>query len=573
MQFSHSRVETFEQCKYKWKLHYLDELQTLDDYEPTNALVLGHALHTGIEKGVQAGVDEYLNYFPVISTEIVTEQIKLEYRIQEVLDLLPDGYHEVPIYDSDFIGFIDYLTPVPGSMVEFDLWDYKYCASDRRYRDSDQLHLYKYWFERLNPQYRIRNMNYVIVPKVNLKQGKKETVYAYRERIKEEMKRKPVYLLHVTYDSSYIIDFFRKIKRIYDTKDFEKEPSPLCQYCEFYDYCQKGLDYMLLPKNERRPMNTITRKKIWLYGAPFSGKTYFANEFPDPLMLNTDGNVQFVDAPYILIKDQVSVEGRITKTQLAWDYFKEVIAELEKKQNDFKTIVVDLVEDLYEACRIWKYKDMGISHESDDPFKAWDMVRTEFLSTMRKLMNLDYENIILISHEDTSRDITKKNDRATVIKPNIQEKVANKIAGMVDIVARVVADDNKHTITFKSSENVFGGGRLEVLEKEIDAVYDKFLQVYDEANSKAKNALKKEEPKPTTSKFVPPEEPKEDEEPEQEPEQDPDVKVETKPEPESEPEQKQEPVKEPEPEPVPEQKTETVTAGGTKIRKRKVRKE
>ena len=136
MQFSHSRVETFEQCKFKWKLHYLDEIQTLDDYEPTNALVLGHALHTGIEKGVQAGVDEYLDHFPVISTEQVTEQIKLEYRIQEVLNLLPDGYHEVPIYDSDFIGFIDYLTPVPGSMTECDLWDYKYCASDRRYRKA-----------------------------------------------------------------------------------------------------------------------------------------------------------------------------------------------------------------------------------------------------------------------------------------------------------------------------------------------------------------------------------------------------------------------------------------------------
>ena len=51
-------------------------------------------------------------------------------------------------------------------------------------------------------------------------------------------------------------------------------------------------------------------------------------------------------------------------------------------------------------------------------------------------MNLDYENIVLISHEDTSKDITKKSgDKITAIKPNIADKVANKIAGMVDIVA------------------------------------------------------------------------------------------------------------------------------------------
>ena len=84
------------------------------------------------------------------------------------------------------------------------------------------------------------------------------------------------------------------------------------------------------------------------------------------------------------------------------------------------------------------YDRLGITHESDDSFRAWDKVRTEFLSTIRRLMNLDYENIVLISHEDTSKDITKKSgDKITAIKPNIADKVANKIAGMVDIVARL----------------------------------------------------------------------------------------------------------------------------------------
>lgn len=84
------------------------------------------------------------------------------------------------------------------------------------------------------------------------------------------------------------------------------------------------------------------------------------------------------------------------------------------------------------------YDRLGITHESDDSFRAWDKVRTEFLSTIRRLMNLDYENIVLISHEDTSKDITKKSgDKITAIKPNIADKVANKIAGMVDIVASI----------------------------------------------------------------------------------------------------------------------------------------
>lgn len=242
----------------------------------------------------------------------------------------------------------------------------------------------------------------------------------------------------------------------------------------------------ILPSNERRKITTVTKRKVWIYGQPFSGKTTFANKFPDPLMINTDGNIHFVDAPYIAIKDKIEVTGRMTKKTLAWEIFKDVVAELEKKNNSFKTIVIDLLEDLYEYCRLYMYDQMGISHESDDSFRAWDKVRTEFLSTLKRLMALDYENIILISHEDASKDITKKGgDKITSIKPNLQEKISNKLAGMVDIVARVVADDNVRILSFKSNEVIFGGGRLTTKINEIALDYDAFLEVYDEANKAA----------------------------------------------------------------------------------------
>lgn len=260
---------------------------------------------------------------------------------------------------------------------------------------------------------------------------------------------------------------------------------------------RKELISMLLPKNERRTINAITKKTLWLYGAPFSGKTTLANKFPDPLMLNTDGNIKFVDAPFIAIKNVVEVEGRITKTTLAWEVFKDVISELEKKQNDFKTIVVDLLEDLYEHCRLYMYEKLGISHESDDSFRAWDKVRTEFLSTLKRLMNLDYDNIILISHEDLSRDITKKaGEKITAIKPNIADKLANKIAGMVDLVARVVAEDNARTLSIKPSDVVFGGGRLSVSETEIPLEYDALMAIYKDVNESASVTEPVEEEKP-----------------------------------------------------------------------------
>jgi hypothetical protein len=103
-------------------------------------------------------------------------------------------------------------------------------------------------------------------------------------------------------------------------------------------------------------------------------------------------------------------------------------------------------------------------------------------------MALDYENIILISHEDTSKDITKKGgDKITAIKPNMQDKVALKVAGMVDIVARIVADGDVRTFNFKSNEVIFGGGRLKTDAKDIPLDVNALFAVYDEAN---RNAVK-----------------------------------------------------------------------------------
>ena len=241
---------------------------------------------------------------------------------------------------------------------------------------------------------------------------------------------------------------------------------------------------MLLPENKRRNIESTTKKVVWIYGSPFSGKTTFANHFPDPIMLNTDGNIKFVDAPFISIKDEVKKNGRMIERKMAWDTFKEVISELELKENTFKTIVVDLLEDVYEYCRRYICNERGWDHESDDSFKAYDIVRTEFLTTLKRLMNLDYENIVLISHIDTGKDITKKGgDKITKIAPNLNEKIANKVAGMVDIVARCIAEDKNYTLSFKTNEVIFGGGRLKFKAAEIPLNYEAFCDLYAEANA------------------------------------------------------------------------------------------
>lgn len=219
-------------------------------------------------------------------------------------------------------------------------------------------------------------------------------------------------------------------------------------------------------------------KKIWLYGAPFSGKTTFAVGSPDHYVLSTDGNAQYSTSSYKVITDEVTVMGRINKRKYAWEVFKEEIEKLETEQK-YKTVVVDLVEDTYEMCRLYMYNKLNITHESDDSFRAWDKVRTEYLSTIRKLMNLPYD-IVLLSHEDTSKDITKKSgENITAIKPNMNDKVANKVAGMVALVGRAVCDDDKYTMQIKTDEVTFGGGRLGINNVTIPLEWIKVVELFD----------------------------------------------------------------------------------------------
>ena len=499
MRFSYSRVSCFNTCPYQFKLRYLDKLETYPNTDANNALYLGTALHTGIEKDYEAAREEYLSHFPIIDDLQVNELIKLEHLIPKAKAAIPTGEYELEVEDEEFVGFMDLLVPTGDN--HFDLYDFKDRNNVDHYLESGQLHVYKHFYEKTHPGHTIDNLYFVFVPKTMIRQKKTEDLYQFRQRLLTMLDSMEVRVEKVEFNFLKVMEYLTSVESIKFAREYPKCPSRLCDWCEFQGYCEKGEttniknkeNNMQLPKNERRDIAQINKKVIWIYGAPFSGKTYLSNKFPDPLMLNTDGNIKFVDAPYMSIKDEVTMTGRIANRKNAWVVFKEIIEELEKKQNEFKTIVVDLLEDAYEHCRTHMYEELKIDHESDAGYgKGYDIVRKEFLDTIKRLTNLDYENIILISHEDASKSFTSRAGASvTTFRPNIQEKIASKIAGMVDMVARVVAKDDRsgvttRTISFKSDEHVFGGGRLNVKGEEIPLDYNGLMGVYENANKNNK---------------------------------------------------------------------------------------
>lgn len=459
MQYSHSKVETHMSCPHKYKLRYVDKLKTIPAPEADNALICGNTVHQGAETNLEDALKFYYSNYPIITDRHIEEVMKFEYLIPKIHELLSEinvYRKEFRINTSRFVGIVDLITKNEDGSV--DVFDYKYSNNYEKYSESPQLHLYKYFLEQIG--FKVRRLGFIFIPKISIKQKKEESLYQFRKRLKEELTNSKIKIMEVKYDPSKVIEFMDNIIKITEDVEYKKNPTGYCSWCEYENLCIKGEDYMILPSNQRREKKIDKNPDLWIYAQSYVGKSTFVDQYDDLLFLNTDGNTDNTTAPVIPIANRVWFEGRIKKEQKAWEIFKEVILELEKKENDFKRVCIDLVEDLYEHCRLYVYDKYGWEHESDGGYgKGYDLVKTEFLSNMKRLKALGYQ-IIYISKEAANEVTLKNGNKLTSYKPNIGDKVANVLAGTVDLTIRAYMKGEERFIQLAKDENVFGGGRF-----------------------------------------------------------------------------------------------------------------
>lgn len=536
MQFSYSRVDLFKRCPYHFKLRYIDRLTELPNYEANSPLIVGHALHTGIEKGKKAMLKEFYNAFPLVTNDVINEAIKLEHNLEKAEEWLSDfnnsfsftgGYefiHEYEINKPEFIGFVDLIVKRKGTN-DIAIIDFKYSNAIEKYKESPQLQIYKYYLEQEG--YNVIAMGYLFLPKTSIRQKKDEDLIQFRKRLNVTMRKLKTTCLKIEPQEMEIIYFLnecREIKEAIQEKTFNwiKNPNDECFACnprfapEYLEQLRddKGELIMTLPKNIRREKKIDERPDFWIYGDSYVGKSTFVDQFDDLLFLNTDGNTDNTTSPVINIKDEVVKEGRITKRTFAWEQFLNVVSELETdKDSGFKAIAIDLFEDLREHCRIYVFDKNGWEHESDGGYgKGWAMVKTEFNNAIKRLKNLGYQ-IIYISKEVKSETTLKGGAVRTNFIPNIDDKTANFTTGTVDLTIRAFMNsDGVRLLQLSKQRNVFGGGRFNFLNDTCELNKDEFVselvnaQKTSHAKITAKTKPLKEEVKEETkdTEEVPP---------------------------------------------------------------------
>lgn len=173
---------------------------------------------------------------------------------------------------------------------------------------------------------------------------------------------------------------------------------------------------VLLPKNEPKAKD-ITPKMFFIWGQSMSGKTFLARQFPNPVIINTDGNAKKVETPSVEVFD--------------FETFVKVMTEIESGKHDFETVIIDLVDDIKTMLEVYVMKKYDIEALADAPFgKAFSDVKTTWKTLMVRLSQMPY-NVVFVSHvTETSDDA---NPQRMIEVPSLEQKFYNMTMGRCDL--------------------------------------------------------------------------------------------------------------------------------------------
>jgi len=162
----------------------------------------------------------------------------------------------------------------------------------------------------------------------------------------------------------------------------------------------------ILPPNKKKKPKETPRNFV-IFGGTMEGKTYFSEEFPNPLNLNTDGNADMIETPSINIRNERGRDGRITKP--ASEHLADIIAALETQEHTYETVVIDVIDDIVtlfeqEICEEHGVKSIGDiawgkGHQLLGMAVRVLVMRLKELSMTRK-MNINYVSRFNIIEEN-----------------------------------------------------------------------------------------------------------------------------------------------------------------------------
>ena len=242
---------------------------------------------------------------------------------------------------------------------------------------------------------------------------------------------------------------------------------------------------MELPKTKSTISNDPMSYSILLFGPIKSGKSTFASKADNAIFLCTEPGLNALSVFKVDIGN--------------WSEMLDACKELSKQEHEFKTVIIDTIDNSYEHCLEYICKKMKIEHPADlDYGKGWSAVNLEFKRVLTKLAAMP-QGLIVISHSKVQEIKTKTGKYDRIVPSTGGSKV---VLGLMDMVLMVeveaVKNDDgtilhRRIIHTRPTANYDAGSRIKNFPDPIDLSYEAFIKAF--ATATAATATSKKDKK------------------------------------------------------------------------------
>ena len=219
---------------------------------------------------------------------------------------------------------------------------------------------------------------------------------------------------------------------------------------------------------------------VFLYGAPKTGKTTIACQFPGALLLAFE-------------KGYSTIGGVLAQPINSWSEFKKLFVEFKDPavKERYQTIVIDTADIAYSYCEKYictRESDAKHSYQNvaDIPYgKGYSMAMDEFDECIRKILQLGY-GLVIISHD---QDKTMKNENGeeyNQIIPTLDKRARLVCERTCDIIGycREVEDQAGHKTVrmfMRETSRYVAGSRFKYTPDSIELSYDNLVKAIADA--------------------------------------------------------------------------------------------
>ena len=224
---------------------------------------------------------------------------------------------------------------------------------------------------------------------------------------------------------------------------------------------------ILPPLNRQKKVRRIPRN-FFIFGDTMSGKSYLAERFPVPLFLNTDGNSEMIPAQDIQLSNVRDAQGKLKRSVI--DQLEEIILELKARNPGYKTIVIDVIDDLTVMIEQAICYENDVQSLADIPYgKGYSAFNSVLQSFVVELKSLPM-NVVYISR------VAKEGD-SDVEVPSLKTKYYNIVNGNCDLVIQTKRRGKNYIrrVTDRRTHYV----REEIDDKDILRILDNVVGVFD----------------------------------------------------------------------------------------------